>query len=209
MRFNLALLVTIALSCGSLRAATPAGAFEANRDSVLSGKCVEADGVMFGIGVARPRSDSSASRLAAREKARLAAKANLIARKVICGIVWPDNVDIDRRREIVEKVVPFVSAKATVKGLESVYSNSEPDGQATAVVAAPIDGVAGIGTITYADAMKFFEASQRRLQARAQQGKSEDQKNDTVEDAVVDSAVQAKFLLPNGAVASENETIGF
>lgn len=210
MRSDIALFGIAVLTCGSLWAAAPSVAFAGNRDRVLSGECHEADGVVFGVGISRPRSDSSASRQAAREKARLAAKANMVLRRALRGVAWPDDVDVDRRREIVDKIEPFVSAKAVVKGLESVYSNVEADGRTTVVVAAPVDGVKGTSPISYADALELFNEVQRRAAARNDKGRKpevlQDASND---DAVVDKAAQSMFVLPKGTVANENETIGF
>ena len=209
MRSDFASLALIVLTCGSLMAAAPSATFAANQDRILSGECFEADGVLFGVGVARPRNDSTASRQAAREKALLAAKVNLIVRKAISGIRWPDDVSEDRRREIIEEIAPFVSAKAVVKGLETVYLNVEADGRTMVVVALPSGSATGIRTITYVDTMKFYGECKRRLQAKNQNLQTVQPQNDPVKDAIIDKADQMLFVLPKDVRAIENETIGF
>ena len=220
MRFDIALVAMVALTCGSLSAATPSVAFSANRDAILSGECTEADGISFGIGVASPRSDSARSKSAAVEKAKLAAKANLIVRKAIGAIVWPDDIDADRRLEIAAKIGPFASAKAQVTGLESVHSFVDANGRSTVVVAVPSGNISGVKALTYAEALKLFEESKRQAERQraqtiepqkdnAQKSEPENEKDDDNDGAVVDESEQAKFMLPKGVSASENETIGF
>lgn len=220
MRFDIALLAMVALTCGSLLAATPSVVFAANRNAVLSGECVEADGISFGVGIASPRADSARSKSAALEKAKLAAKANLIVRRAIGAIVWPDDVDADRRLEIAKIIGPLASAKAQVTGLESVHSSVDANGRSTVVVAVPSGNISGVKALTYADALKLFEESKRRAQTletqptepqkdNVQKSESANGKDGDNDGAVVDESEQVKFILPKGVSASENETIGF
>ena len=220
MRFDITLVAMIALTCGSLSAATPSVVFAAKRDAVLSGECTEADGVLFGVGVASPCSDSARSKSAAVEKARLVATANLIVRKAIGTIVWPDDVDADRRLEIAAKIGPFVSAKAKVAGVESVHSSVDVNGRSTVVVAVHSGSICGVKALTYAEALKLFEECKRQAQKQkdqvtdqqkdnGQKPEPADGEDDDNDGAVVDEPEQAKFILPKGVSASENETIGF
>ena len=75
---DVALLISVVFVGGGLWAAAPSQIFESHKDDILSGKCSQADGFSFGVGMARPRTASTRAAQATMDKARLSASANLV-----------------------------------------------------------------------------------------------------------------------------------
>ena len=134
---DVALLISVVFVGGGLWAAAPSQIFESHKDDILSGKCSQADGFSFGVGMARPRTASTRAAQATMDKARLSASANLVARFAIKSIVWPDSIKNEDRAPLLGYLAQRVSASAKIKDLEVVMATRDRAGICTVVAAAP------------------------------------------------------------------------
>ena len=134
---DVALLISVVFVGGGLWAAAPSQIFESHKDDILSGKCSQADGFRFGVGMARPRTASTRAAQATMDKARLSASANLVARFAIKSIVWPDSIKNEDRAPLLGYLAQRVSASAKIKDLEVVMKTRDRAGICTVVAAAP------------------------------------------------------------------------
>jgi len=111
--------------------------FDGNREAVLSGDCYKAGGYYFGVGIGVVRTNRSASDNFAKEKASQDAKANLICRKAVEDLVWPQTLDKQSTRVLAKLAARAVSVQADVSGIVDVSLEKTGPAVYTAVVAAP------------------------------------------------------------------------
>lgn len=136
MRSNI-LALLVALVAGGGFAAQPQETFDNNRENILSGDCYKVGGYYFGVGRGVIRTTRSASDNFAKEKAVQDAQANLVARKAIEGVVWPDTLDKHSVSTLERLALRFVSVKADIDGVVVVSVEKSGAAMYTAVVAAP------------------------------------------------------------------------
>ena len=153
---DIALSVTIVLMGGGLWAATPMQVFELHKDDILSGKCAQVEGFSFGVGLAKPRTDTARSAQAAMDKARLAATANLTARSAMRSIIWPDSLTKEEIAVFSVWLAKRIPVRAKLCDLETVMSECGRGGICTAVVAVSDASIPRTKKITIEDAFKVL-----------------------------------------------------
>lgn len=154
MRFDIALFSI--LICASSFAGTYQEVFNANKDAILSGQCLSADAVSFGIGIGVPRGSSVVQQEAAVAKARLAATVNLLCRRSASSIVWPSSLDKKHLPLLSAHVARELTLNCKVDGVETVYVSSDTNGVRTAVVATAVKGLDAVPRATLADAKRIL-----------------------------------------------------
>lgn len=132
---------------GSLLATAPVDLFLAHREDVLSGVCKQVEGVYFGIGQVSARSESASGREAAWAKAELCARANVVARKALEGIVWQSDLTPEARRSLEAVVESELEVKATVCGALPIFREEVSEAYRV-VVACGAEGLAGVPKAT-------------------------------------------------------------
>lgn len=130
-------LFVIALVAGGGLAAQPQEAFDNNRENILSGDCYKVGGYYFGVGRGVVRTTRSASDNFAKEKAVQDAQANLVGRKAMESVIWPDSLDKQSVSVLERLALRFVSVRADVDGVVTVSVEKSGAAMYTAVVAAP------------------------------------------------------------------------
>ena len=130
-------VVVITLVAGVGFAAQPQETFDNNRGDILSGECYKVGGYYFGVGRGVIRTTRSASNNFAKEKAVQDAQANLIGRKAIEGVVWPDSLDKHSVAALERLALRFVSVQADIDGVVTVSVEKSGAAMYIAVVAAP------------------------------------------------------------------------
>lgn len=144
MRFNITLLFIVALVAGGSFAAKPQEAFGINRESILSGDCYKAGGYYFGVGKGIARSTKSASDNFAKEKAVQDAKASLVGRKAVEGVLWPQSLDTNSIAVLSQLAYRYVTVQASVSEIEVISVEKAGDMTYTAVVAASEENLATV-----------------------------------------------------------------
>lgn len=152
--FKFALLAI--LTSASVMASTCSEEFASNKDAVLAGTCLSSGDVCFGIGKGFPRGNSVLQQEAARNKAELAAKVNLICRKSASGIVWPKNIAPEHQAILAALTARKLTLSACVKGVEVVYRAMDANRVQTAVVAVKSDALNAVPLATFADAKRIL-----------------------------------------------------
>ncbi len=234
MRFNCAIVAFMASVSFGVAAATPNEVFSANKEQILSGTCFQADGYCFGVGKVMPRSAKPNAIKAAANKAALEATANLVCRKAVASVVWPDNMAPDERQRLSQLVSGRITLTATIQGILTVYSKGDSNSVQTVVVSAPEKNLSGVPALSYAKIQQIVrqieETKARRLaqlQAEKKERETLVQTNivktvveerktpiqtnivETVEEEEEQLEVLPVFILPPYATGNENETIGF
>lgn len=130
-------LFVIAIVAGGGFAAKPQEVFDNNRENILSGACYKAGGYYFGVGRGAVRSAHSASDNFAKEKAVQDAQANLVGRKAMEGVIWPDSLDKHSVAILERLALRFVSVQTDIGGVVVVSVEKSGVAMFTAVVAAP------------------------------------------------------------------------
>lgn len=136
MRSNI-LALLVALVAGGGFAVLPQETFDNNRENILSGDCYKVGGYYFGVGRGVIRTTRSASDNFAKEKAVQDAQANLVGRKAMEGVIWPDSLDKHSVSTLERLALRFVSVKADIDGIVVVSVEKSGAAMYTAVVAAP------------------------------------------------------------------------
>ena len=136
MRSNI-LALLVALVAGGGFAAQPQETFDNNRENILSGDCYKVGGYYFGVGRGIIRTTRSASDNFAKEKAVQDAQANLVGRKAMEGVIWPDSLDKHSVAILERLALRFVSVQTDIGGAVVVSVEKSGVAMYTAVVAAP------------------------------------------------------------------------
>lgn len=129
-------------------AMTPGEVFQANRDSILLGKCAEEDGFLFSVSHAKFRVNTATGRKLAEERSHVNASVGLLAQAAFGQVEWPETLDTATRSVLCDWLLYRLNLSATVGGIQTVYSEEE-DGQWVTVVAVPSEALADVPRFTF------------------------------------------------------------
>lgn len=129
-------------------AMTPGEVFQANRDSILLGKCAEEDGFLFSVSHAKFRVNTATGRKLAEERSHVNASVGLLAQAAFSQVEWPETLDAATCSILRDWLLYRLNLSATVGGIQTVYSEAE-DGQWVTVVAVPSEALADVPRFTF------------------------------------------------------------
>lgn len=149
------LLMGLFVAGGSF-AAQPQELFSSNRDSVLSGDCYKIEGCYFGVGTAIVRTSQSASDNFAKEKAVQAAKSNLISRKSIENVSWPNAIDKTCVAVLSQLAARYISVQSSVSGIEVLSIEKTGANAYIAVVSVPEANLRNVPDTSFEEIRSLF-----------------------------------------------------
>ncbi len=162
MRFKAFLCsACVCLSFGVV-ASTPNEIFEKYKDKILAGECFAAEGICFGLGKVKSRSSNPTALKMLDDKAQLLAVDNLIARKAISKIDWPQNIVDEERQRLAILVAQNLSVNAKIRGVIYPYVQRGADGVAVAVAMVPESLLCGVKELRYVDVERIINEISRQ-----------------------------------------------
>ncbi len=135
----------------------PANLFQSHRERILSGETSSVEGYTFGVGYATPRAATLNAKKIAKDRSALLAQSNLLTNIKLSGIVFPDWLTQEERRQLLNMMRKNLSATEMLEGLQTIHQEWN-DTEWISVVAIPTAKLAHITPYTFKDVLKQCRA---------------------------------------------------